>query len=84
MPAAGHANSRGAVPHGGDGRPSFARLKGDHGLAGAGGRLPGTLGEEIEAQDHDPACHHGVDPALRSSGPGTNRGLLDEASIIVR
>src|SRR4029077_11246381 len=63
MPDAGYAHGRRTAAHGGDGGPSFAIPKGDNCLAIKSGGLAGTLGDEIEAQDHDPARRHGIKQA---------------------
>ena len=43
------------------------RLKSDHDLAIEGSRLAGTLGEEIETQNHGSARRHSVNQPLRQS-----------------
>jgi hypothetical protein len=58
---------RRATPHGGDNRAAPTRLKSDHHLVVEGSRLAGTLGEEIETQNHGSTRRHSVNQPLRQS-----------------
>lgn len=77
---AGRANGhRRAPPHGGDGRSTADRVESDHRLAIEGGWLTGMLGEEIEAQDHDPAR---VMASIRLSDSRGNIWFVSSASTV--